>query len=200
MNKIILIGGAPTVGKSFLAARLSKKLGIPWISTDGIREIMRGIVQKKDYPRLFANFPPMKAEKYLRRYTPKEIVANQIRESIDVWKGVRALIATDYVWHSFIVEGIAILPAFVRRTFGRDKRIKPVFLLNDDRKMIEKVVYTRGLYDDANTYSDKVKSIEVEWTILFNAWLEKEARKYGYPIFRITKSNYPLNEIKKLIK
>lgn len=200
MDKIILIGGAPTAGKSYLAARIAKKLGIPWISTDGIREMMRRVVRKKDYPRLFANFPPIKAEKYLRKYTPKEIVANQIQESVDVWKGIRALINTDYVWRSFIVEGVAVMPAFVHRAFGRDKRIKPIFLLNNEERRIKKVIYTRGLYDDADTYSDEVKGIEIEWTLLFNAWLEKETKKYGYPVYRITKPNYSLREIMKLIK
>jgi len=36
MKKIILIGGAPTAGKSYVAEKIAKELGIPWISTDTI--------------------------------------------------------------------------------------------------------------------------------------------------------------------
>ncbi len=41
MERIILIGGAPTVGKTFIAKELSKKLFLPWISTDTIRSLMQ---------------------------------------------------------------------------------------------------------------------------------------------------------------
>lgn len=38
---IILIGGAPTTGKTTLAKALSRVLGLPWISTDHIRAWMQ---------------------------------------------------------------------------------------------------------------------------------------------------------------
>ena len=44
-KEIILIGGAPTIGKSFLAKKLSEEMKIPWISTDTIREFMREVVR-----------------------------------------------------------------------------------------------------------------------------------------------------------
>jgi 2-phosphoglycerate kinase len=50
-RQIILIGGAPTVGKTSIAKLLSKHLGIPWISTDMIREIMRGTVDNEELPK-----------------------------------------------------------------------------------------------------------------------------------------------------
>ena len=44
MNKVILIGGAPTVGKSYLGRKLAEELKLPWISTDTIREMMRKLI------------------------------------------------------------------------------------------------------------------------------------------------------------
>ena len=52
-NKIILIGGSPTAGKSYTARKISEELKLPRVSTDTIRGMMRGIVRKKDYPDLF---------------------------------------------------------------------------------------------------------------------------------------------------
>ncbi len=40
-----LIGGAPTVGKSTIAAPLAAHLNLPWISTDRIRDIMRTVAE-----------------------------------------------------------------------------------------------------------------------------------------------------------
>ena len=111
-----MIGGAPTVGKSSLARLISEKLKLPWISTDGIREMMRKIVRKEDYPELF-NFSDenFTAENYLGNHSPQEIVDEQIKESKDVWKGARAFIETDYVWKNFTIEGVAVVPELVKR-------------------------------------------------------------------------------------
>lgn len=200
MNEIILIGGAPTVGKTYTARRLAKKLNLPWISTDGIRGMMRKVVDEKRFPHLFKNVPHLAAEEYLAKYSSREIVDNQIIESIDVWQGVKAFIDTDYAWKSFIVEGVAVLPEFIDRDLKNDQRIKPMFLVNSNEDQVRKVVYTRGLYDDADTYSDDVKEKEVEWALMFNDWIKKEAKKYNYPVYEIVGWDFGIDEIlKKLI-
>lgn len=206
MNKIILIGGAPTVGKTYTAKRLSKSLGVSYISTDTIRSYMRKLVPTKDYPQLFKlNRPKMTAEEYLSSHTAKQIMDSQNKESIEVWSGVKKFIECvdkeSYTTedNAYIIEGVAILPQLVNKSFEKDKNIKPVFLLNKDKAQIKKVVYTRGLYGDAKTYSDGVKEVEVEWASMFNKWLEKEARKYGYPIYEIKKRDFPIKYIVKLI-
>src|SRR3990172_8690750 len=96
MKKIILIGGAPTAGKSYVAEKIAKELGIPWISTDTIREQMREIVRKGDYPALFlhANATPEMGVQFLNKNSPKKIMEIVNKEGEDVWKGVRALMET----------------------------------------------------------------------------------------------------------
>jgi len=162
--------------------------------------MLRKVVDKKEFSHLFANIPHLTAEEYLTKYSAKEIVDNQNNQSIDVWKGVKAFIDTDYTWESFIVEGVTILPKFVNRDLKKDKRIKPVFLVNSNEKQIRKVVYTRGLYDDVDTYSDDVKEKEVEWALMFSNWLKKEAKKYKFPVYEIKKWNYSIDDILKKIK
>jgi 2-phosphoglycerate kinase len=206
MSKIILIGGAPTVGKTYTAKRLSKKIGVSWISTDMIRSFMRNFVLKKDYPKLFEFVgSDVTAEKYLSSNTPKQIVKSQNKESIEVWKGVKYFIkSVDRSYaseeNSYIIEGVAILPHLINKTFKKNKNIKPVFLLNKDIDQIRKVVFKRGLWGDAKEYSDDVKSVEVEWANLFNGWIEKEAKKYGYPVYEIKKWGFPIEDIVKLVK
>ena len=181
MNKIILIGGAPTNGKSYIARKLSEKLNLPWISTDTIREVMRKIVRPDDYPRLFKFAgQEITAENYLSTHTPQQIVDSQNEESEVVWKGIKAFIEEDYVWKTFIVEGVAILPHLVKELDQSKVRILPIFLIDEDRERIKDVVYTRGLWDDAKSYSDDVKPVEVEWAMLFSSYLKSECGKHGY--------------------
>jgi 2-phosphoglycerate kinase len=200
IDKIVLIGGAPTVGKSYLARKLSEKFKLPWISTDGIRDQMRKIVKEEDYPALFYfdESKGLTAEGYLATHTPQQIVDDQNMESEDVWKGARAFIDTDYVWKSFIVEGVAILPKFVSE-IKQDKLIIPIFIVDENRDRIKEMVYGRGLWGDAKTYSDDVKGVEVEWALLFSKYIKNEATKYGFDFYEIGERDKLVEQISELV-
>lgn len=206
MNKIILIGGSPTAGKSYTARKLSEELKFPWISTDTIREQMRWIVRKEDFPDLFMHGDPSvshtdKAVEFLTHNTVEEIVKHQNNESVDVWKGVRGFIESDYSWGDFIVEGVAILPKFVATQEWKIKKdIKAIFLIDEDRDRVRNTIFTRGLWDDADTYSDNVKEKEVEWVFAFNEYIKKEAKKCNFPVISIGNRENYINEVKLLIK
>jgi len=199
MKKIILIGGSPIAGKSYTTKKIAEELKLPWISTDTIREQMREIVRKEDYPDLFFFYEatPKMAVKFLNKYSSKEIVDIVNKESIEVWKGVKAILDTDYVWGSYIIEGVAILPNLVSKL--KKKNVKVLFLVDEDVGRIRKSIFTRGLWDDAKKYSDSVKEKEVEWVIAFNEYIKKEAKKYGFPVVSIGNRENYLKEIERII-
>ena len=201
MNKIILIGGSPTAGKSYLARKISEELKLPWISTDTIREQMRLIVRKNDYPALFQHSKATSklAIEFLTHNSSKEIVKHQNRESQAVWKGVKALIETDYVWKSFIVEGIAILPKLVFNLVKKNKNIKAVFLIDEDISRVRKTIFTRGLWDEPSKYPDGVKEKEVELVVAFNDFIKKEAKKYKLQVVSVGDRKKYLSEVKKIL-
>lgn len=203
MEKVILIGGSPTAGKSYTARKIAENLKMPWISTDTIRSQMRKIVRKEDYPRLFdidESSGEITAEKYLNSHTVKEIVDHQCLESQDVWEGAKAFIESDYNWKSFIIEGVAILPKLANGVVDKkDKKIIPIFLLDSNRKRVRETIFTRGLWDNADTYPDNVKEKEVEWVFEFNKMITTEAKKYDFPVINIGDRIKYLEEIKKII-
>ncbi len=199
-RKIIIIGGSPTAGKSYTARKIAELLKLPWISTDTIREEMREIVRKKDYPDLFFFYEtsPEMAIPFHNKYSPKEIVEIVNKEGKDVWKAVKAIIDTDYVWGSFIIEGVAILPKLAHKIKKKD--VKILFLIDEDKERVKKTIFTRGLWDAAKTYPDSVKDKEVEWVLEFNNYIKKEAKKYGFPVVSIGNRKDYLKNIKSLIK
>ena len=201
MDKIILIGGSPTAGKSYTARKIADSLKLPWISTDTIRGQMRKIVRKEDYPRLFdiLESTPEIAVQFLTKNSATEIVNHQNEESVEVWKGVKSFIETDYVWGSFIVEGVAILPKLVKKLSVKDKNIKVIFLIDDNINRIRKTIFTRGLWDDADKYPDSIKEKEVEWVLAFNNYILTEARKYNFPVIKIGDRKKYIHEINSLI-
>ncbi|MEK7584562.1 MAG: hypothetical protein AAB490_04930, partial [Patescibacteria group bacterium] len=148
-------------------------------------------VDAKQYPHIFY-FKKFTAVEYLTTHTAEQVVAHENKESTEVWKGVAAFLNADDAWGSCIVEGIAILPHLVHRDYGRDRTVRPLFLTIDDPKRIRKIVFTRGLWDDAHTYPDSVKEKEVEWVLAFDRWLKKEAKKYRYPTFDVS-------EVKRIV-
>lgn len=202
MNKIILIGGAPTVGKSYVARHLAEELKLPWMSTDTIREWMREMLKdKENYPYLFElafeNHPD--PETFLGTKTVEEIIEHENNEAQEVWKGVESLIDTDCVWGSFIVEGIAIIPSLVSEMINENKKVKAVFLVDENKERTREIIYTRGLWDDADKYTDDVKEKEVEWAGAYNKWLREEAKKFNLPVVEIGHRDLYIEEIKKLM-
>jgi 2-phosphoglycerate kinase len=201
MDKIILIGGSPTAGKSYTARKLAESLKLPWISTDTIREQMRQIVEKKDFPPyFFQESTPKMAVEFLNNNSAKQIVEYQNKESEEVWRGVKALIETDYVWGSFIVEGVAILPHLVNSLRIKNKKIITLFLIDENLKRVRKTIFTRGLWDDPDKYPDSVKEKEVEWVSEFNEYIKKEAKKYNLPVIKIGNRKHYIKEVKKIIR
>jgi 2-phosphoglycerate kinase len=190
MNKVILIGGSPTAGKSYTARKIAEELKLPWISTDTIRDQMRGLVRKEDYPALFRfnNATVEMGVEYLTNTSAADIVKIEVEENADTWKGVKALIDRDYTWKSFIVEGVALLPKLVAQQMATSKKqTLPFFLIDDDVERLRQTIYTRGLWDAADKYPDSVKEKEIAWVLEYNKYLEREAKAYNLPIIKIDK-------------
>lgn len=200
MNKIILIGGSPTTGKSHSARKISKFLNLPWISTDTIRKKMRKSVKKEDCPALFdfAEATPEMAVEYLTSHSAQEIVKDQNKESSEVWKGVMEIIEKTSAQDSIIIEGIAILPHLVAKL--NNKKVRAVFLVDEDADRIRKIIFKRGLWDDAEKYPDSVKKKEVEWVLAFNNYILKEAKKYKLSVVKIGDRKQYLSKLKELVK
>jgi 2-phosphoglycerate kinase len=201
MKKALLIGGAPTLGKSHTARRIANELDFPWISTDTIRDQMRKLVRREDYPDLFIFYglTTETAIDYLTKSPPEQIVEDQNKESAEVWKGVKALIETDKNWETAVIEGVALLPELVFK-FSSDKKIIPIFLIDDNKERIKETIFSRGLWDDAGKYPDSVKEKEVEWVLVFNNWIKRKAKKYKLKIVDVGDRSKYLDEIKSIVR
>ncbi len=198
-KNIILIGGAPTVGKSTVAALVAKHFDLPWISTDQIREIMRRVAKREDAPKLF-NPEGYTGERFLTEFSSEEIVQMEIEQGEAVWPVVKDFILDDHTWkEGFIIEGVNILPYLVSGDFKDNKSIKTIFLIDEDADRMREVIYNRGLWDDAKKYSDDVKEKEVEWASLFSHKLKAEAEKYGYPVVEVKKGVSDLETILRVL-
>jgi 2-phosphoglycerate kinase len=192
----ILIGGAPTTGKSVVAELLSRHLQIPWISTDQIRGVMRGVARKEDFPEIF-NTTDYTAERFLTEFSAEQIAQMEMAQGEPTWVGIKAFLEYGGSW---IVEGVNILPHLIARDFKNDPEVRPVFLVDEDADRMRDVVFNRGLWSDADTYSDDVKEKEIEWALLFSHKLKKEVEKHGYPWVEVQKNKDDLQAVLSALK
>lgn len=194
-TQIYLIGGAPTLGKSTLAQMLSQYLGIPWISTDQIRDVMRRVAKREDIPQLF----PAKdysVERFFAEFSAAEIVQMEIEQGEAAWAGIVEFIENDYTWtNGFIIEGVNILPQLVHRDFAERSNIKTIFAKRGCTESIRKVIFERGICD---TDSHEVKEKELEWVILFDEKIQQLAAEYGFCLLEMNKNENDFNDLLRL--
>jgi 2-phosphoglycerate kinase len=114
---IILIGGGTGVGKSTIATQLAARLGIVRIiSTDAIREVMKGVFSEDIMPTLHTS--SFNADDVVREPLPKgdDAVLVGFREQVSaVAVGIKALIERAVTEGTdVIIEGAHVVPGFVR--------------------------------------------------------------------------------------
>lgn len=198
-RKIILIGGMPTVGKTTIARQLSHRLNLPYISTDQIRLIMQSVADPNKHPLLF-NAAGYSAEEFLEKYSPLEIASMEYAQSNEVWPGVKHFIDNDWVWRDgFIIEGVNILPSFVSEIIKESRDVQSVFLSDTHHDRIASVIYNRGLFGDAKTYSDHVKAKEVEWVKIYDAMIRHDAKVFNLPLVEISKDTSDIERLMRVV-
>lgn len=132
---IILIGGATGVGKSTIATQLAARLGIVRIiSTDAIREVMKGIFSQEIMPTLYVS--SFAAAEVVRAKLPKteDAVMVGFREQVSaVSVGVKALIDRAVTeGQDVIIEGAHLVPGFVQAVVGRRAVVVHMVIAVDD--------------------------------------------------------------------
>ncbi len=199
-KQIILIGGAPTTGKTTVARALSKTLDLPFISTDQIRTMLRSVANKNEHPALF-NSSEYTAERFLTELTAEQIVDMEFEQGEATWLGVRALIDECYYeWkNGCIIEGVGILPKMVNANYMNDNKVKALFLVDYDTARMKDAIYTRGLWDEAHKYGDHLKEKEVEWASLYSKRLEDEAERYNCRVIEVHKNGEDTDRILALL-
>jgi 2-phosphoglycerate kinase len=142
---IILIGGASGVGTSSMAFELANRLRLKnLISTDMIREVMRKIVSKELSPVIHKS----SFDAYESIRTPSIRIDNVIEgfiSHVDVVNvGVEAIIERSVKEGiSTIIEGVHVVPGFIRQDLIENNNIIIFTLTVDDEESHKQRFYSR---------------------------------------------------------
>ena len=142
---IILIGGASGVGTSSMAFELANRLRLKnLISTDMIREVMRKIVSKELSPVIHKSSfdayesirtPSIRIDSVIEGYISHVDVVNVGIEAI-IERSVKEGIST-------IIEGVHIVPGFIKEELIEDNNVIMFTLTVDDEEAHKQRFYSR---------------------------------------------------------
>jgi len=192
MKSILLLGGAPAIGKTTIANEIASKLGAPCVSTDEIRTDMRFKRNRGDYPGLFlldkdtVKDPAM----FLATVSLEDLINMVRRESEDVWQGVLERIGIVKGDERLVIEGVAILPSKAAALQKNDNRVQVLILTNNNLKLIERTIRIRGLGGKPDIFSEQLKQKQINWVRASDQKYKEEALENEVDIIDI--NNTPL--------
>lgn len=145
---IVLIGGGTGVGKSTIATQLAARLGIVRsISTDAIREVMKGTFAQEFMPTLFRS--SFDSADVVRAKSPRaeDALLVGFRDQVSaVAVGVKALIERALTESSdLIIEGAHIVPGFIDlQSFADRAVLVPLVIQVEDEELHRSHFYVRS--------------------------------------------------------
>ena len=198
---IYLIGGSPRVGKSILSRKLSKTLGVSYISTDILRLVVlpysKGKNKDKNFP-FIKMFDPATIDKLFQKYSGQEQLKADLREARSTWPGIKSLIDHLLVCKSdYIIEGVHLLPSFVKE-YKNNKNVKIAFLAKiDEEKIYQGLLRNKNNSDwlTDNSKNNETILMAAESLTYYGKFFLKETEKYGFKCFN-TENNF-LDKIQK---
>jgi len=121
MNKIILIGGPPRCGKTTLAQKISREIGITWISTDALDDIAQKYVSGDEKDSLFPKTAlRIKSgggnDEMYKAFSVESIVSAYRKQAETVHKAVESFVAcaNEEGW-DYVIEGYIFLCNIIKR-------------------------------------------------------------------------------------
>ncbi len=188
---VIFIGGTPRSGKTTIAKELSKKLGIPWISTDTLESVVMEYVEDNKFDSYFPKnvlrrLTNNSNDEMCAKYTSEQIVDAYFEQGKSLTQGIEVFITSEASYrHSYILEGHHIHPELVlklEKNFG----LKVIFVGREDivqtleaiTKNPQKNDWVITKTKDTNTYPLIAKMLTA-----FSTRIRGEAGENKYPYF-----------------
>lgn len=181
---IVLIGGTTGVGKSTIATEVAHRLGITRVvSTDSIREVMRGIFTKDLMPAIYES--AFNAWRGLRVPVPQganPVIVGFREQTAVVTTGVKALIDRSVVeGDSLVLEGIHLVPGYIETRQFKNARVVQLVIAVDDEESHRSHFYIREVQTDGMRPFERYRANFGNIRLLGH-YIEDLARERGTPV------------------
>jgi len=181
---IILVGGTTGVGKSTIATEVAHRLGITRIvSTDSIREVMRGIFTRELMPAIYES--AFNAWRGLRVPVPhgaNPVIVGFREQTAVVTTGVKALIDRSVLeGDSLVLEGVHLVPGYLDSHQFRDARVVQLVISVEDEDAHRSHFYIREVQTDGMRPFERYRANFGNIRLLGH-YIEDMAREHEIPV------------------
>lgn len=207
---IYLIGGPPKCGKTTLAKKLAKKLGIQWIASDTLQVVAREYVRKHISETELNELYPHNAQKgetndeTYSLHSPKEIAENYIKQgeasehAIDMFSICEITDGNDY-----IIEGYHVTPQLAAQLIKKhgSEHFKVLFLFKEDIEKFISDIHKSTTPNDwilSKTKEKETFSKIAEMVQFYGQFFYKEAKRLKFNVLNMD-NNFD-GQVKKAIE
>ncbi|OGL98034.1 hypothetical protein A2304_00810 [Candidatus Uhrbacteria bacterium RIFOXYB2_FULL_57_15] len=194
-NMIYLIGGPPRCGKTTLAKSMSKKFGIPWISTDMLEvvsgEYMSRAEWKRAHPYSLLRRTHKTNDAFYGKLSPQEIVRILRRQAMATAPAIdMAAICEINDGNDYVIEGYHIEPGLASRLVNKygKKNVRAVFLTRHDPNAFARDVKKSTTPNDwliVGTKREKTFLKVGRMVSHFSDHFETQAKKYRFKVYKM---------------
>jgi 2-phosphoglycerate kinase len=198
---IVLIGGTTGVGKSTIATEVAHRLGITRIvSTDSIREVMRGIFSRDLMPAIYES--SFNAWRGLRIPVPQgadPVIVGFREQTSVVTTGIKSLIDRAVLEGvSMIVEGIHLVPGYIDPSEFHNASVVQLVVKVDEEDAHRSHFYIREVQTDGGRPLEKYRA-NFENIRLLGHYIEDLAVQHGVPLVHSLQLDRTVAETLELI-
>lgn len=196
---IYLIGGPPKCGKTTLAKKLSKKLGIPWVASDTLQVVAREYVSKYASKKEIDELYPHSAQKGKtndKTYslnTPKQIAKNYMKQAQASYDAIDMFSICEITdGNNYIIEGYHITPQLAAQLIKKYgcKHFRVLFLVKSDiEKFVRDIKKSSTPNDWIIRKTQKKETLYkiAEMISYYGQFFDKEAKKYKFKVLNMDK-------------
>ena len=198
---IVLIGGTTGVGKSTIAAEVAHRLGITrFVSTDSIREVMRGIFSRELMPAIYES--SFDAWRGLRVPVPRgasPVIVGFREQAAVVATGMKSLIDRAVVEGvSMVLEGIHVAPGYIEPSQFKNAYVVQLLVAVDDEEAHRSHFYIREVQTDGMRPFERYRANFGNIRLL-GRYVEDLAVEHGIPVVHSHQLDRTVAEVLELI-
>ncbi len=207
---IYLVGGPPRCGKTTFSKVMSKKLGIPWISTDMLEVVTMKYMTKKQWnkthPYYVLRHKYRGNDNFYGRLPAKTILDVIKKEAVATHNAIdMAAICEITDGNNFIIEGYHVDPKLAARLIKKygSKNIRAIFLTKFDAEKFAIDVHKSTTPNDWLLGGTKKPATFIKvgkMVSLYSEYFNESAKKYGLMVLNMDNNfNNKISEGIKLL-
>ena len=201
---IFLLGGPPRVGKSTISGKILKKHAVSVVSTDSLGAVLENVLSPEAVPDLFifdkfGKLPLAQRVKLITK-NPAKLIDYVRKESYVVWKAVESFTRRENdEGRDALIEGVAVLPELISQLEDIPHRIVFIGNQGDNHKEDIERFAKANENDWMHDIGDQYIGAYTLFVKLMSAYIEQEAKKYGFEYIEMDKEPFE-NITEKVMK